>query len=187
MATISLGPPIQKAAEKFKLDFNLIYAVIVVESNRNPFAWRAEPHYRYLWDVREHRPFRLLTQDEIRGDAAPADFPFLREVNSRNTEWWGQQASWGLMQVMGAVARELGFVYEFPALCNPENGIHYGCKHLANLRDRFLEKHGWNGVVGAYNAGAPRYSEEGLLENQQYVDKVANELNNQGTDLLEIA
>lgn len=149
----------------------LVMAIVRVESGGNPYAWNPEPRYRYLWDVKKKAPFRALTPDEIAAEVPPKDFPTLG--GDRDQEWWGQQASWGLMQVMGAVARECGFNRPYlPELCDPALSLEYGCRHLSTLRDRFVTRYGWNGVIAAYNAGSPRLSADGKFENQGYVDKV---------------
>jgi hypothetical protein len=155
------------------LPLPLVLAVINTESDGDLHAWRAEPAYRYLWDNAKQRPFRALTQAETRSETPPADFTSPRAiVCSRTTEWWGQQASWGPMQVMGAVARELGFTAHFPEMCGAL-GVKLGCRYLANLARRFYNRHGWPGVVAAYNAGSVRFAQGGLFENQVYVDKIA--------------
>ncbi len=48
------------------------------------------------------------------------------------TEEIARSISWGLMQVMGQVAREHGFAEKFlSALCEPETGVTVGCKVFA--------------------------------------------------------
>lgn len=146
--------------------------MVMVESSVDPDAWNPEPAYRWVWDVVNNKPFRV-TSVEALDKAPPEDFPTRR--GDRDAEWWGQQASWGLMQVMGAVARERGFDprVHFPRLCSdPQLGLAYGCAHLAHMRDRWFKEHGWMGVVAAYNAGSVRYR-SGVLENADYVRKVA--------------
>lgn len=157
---------------QYELPFSLVRAIVKVESNDDIYAYRVEPAYRYLVNIHSHRPFRSLTREEGRSERAPSDFPYWPRISSRDTEWWGQQASWGPMQIMGAVAREYGFTESFPALCGPL-GVKYGCHHLHHLRLRFHVNHGWDGVAAAYNAGSPRYTLAGDFENQIYVDKVA--------------
>jgi hypothetical protein len=121
--------------------------------------------------VARNRPFRTLTQAEIASEAPPRDFPFL--AGDRDQEWWAQQASWGLMQVMGAVARECGFHGNYLSqLLDPEEGTEFGCRHLAILKGRYIQVYGWDGVIAAYNAGSPRIVHAGGFENQQYVDRV---------------
>ena len=173
---MNITPEIDKAirvyAEMTELPAMLVSAMVLTESGGDQWAWNPEPHYRYLVDATTGAPFRRLTADEIRSQVPPKDFPSMPGLaDDRDAEWWGQQASWGLMQVMGAVAREYGFKQHFPALCDVHTGLQYGCRHLGRLRDRFLERHGWEGVVAAYNAGSPRRDSLGWV-NQGYVDKV---------------
>lgn len=159
---------IYEIATQYKVDPHLVSAVILVESGGNVYAWRTEPVYRYLWDVVQNKPFRKLTDAEQNTEIAPADFR--AKVGSRNTEWIGQQASWGPMQVMGAVAREFGFTEHFPNLCG-EQGVHYGCRVLAKLQTRHLANGGYAAVLAAYNGGSPQIV-NGKYRNQDYVDKV---------------
>ena len=163
-------------APRFHLPRELVLPIIRVESGWNQWAYNPEPHYRYLVDARTGKPFRKLTSGEARAKKPPADFPSAPALaDDTDAEWWGQQASWGLMQVMGAVAREYGFRGWFAELCVPAVGIWYGCTYLGRMRDRFLDEHGWEGVVAAYNAGSPR-KRRGEWENQGYVDKVMRRL-----------
>ena len=162
---------IQRQARLCSLPVDLVRAIVWVESGGDVHAWNPEPPYRYFWDVRRKTPFRSLTELERASEVPPDDFPSLK--GDRDAEWWGQAASWGPMQVMGAVAREHGFSAHFPALCDALHGVQYGCVHLDRLRDRFLGKFGWQGVAAAYNAGSPRLDARGRYENQVYVDKIA--------------
>lgn len=167
----TLREQVRHDAERFDVPVQLVYAIARVESSNDPSAWRAEPPYRYLVDVVTRKPFRELTQAEIGSETAPADFPYIARLSSRDTEWWGQQASWGPMQIMGAVAREYGFDRHFPDLCG-QIGITFATMHLARLADRFLGKHGWDGVAAAYNAGSPRRTNSGQYVNVGYVERV---------------
>lgn len=157
-------------APKYFLPVELVTAIVQVESGCNRFAMRTEPAYPYLWDVGHGVPFR--TNSSIASQRIPPAQFNSPAGSSRMTEWLGQQTSWGLMQVMGAVAREYGFAGHFPGLCDPLQGLHYGCQHLARLRDRYYTDHGWRGVVAAYNAGSPRHALSGGYENQAYVTKI---------------
>ncbi|HYW03570.1 MAG TPA: transglycosylase SLT domain-containing protein [Gammaproteobacteria bacterium] len=160
------------AANEHELPPALVIAIVATESGWNPSAWRVEPPYRYLWDNRTGKPFRHLTHAEIASEEAPSDFHAIAG-QSRDTEWWGQQASWGLMQVMGAVARQYGFKGPFPVLCGADAGLAFGCIHLHTLAHHYKPKFGWAGVVAAYNAGSPRRDGNGHWVNQHYVDTVA--------------
>ena len=139
------------AAGKYKLDPYLIAAFCKVESNYNTWAMKYEDHYRWLVD----------SPDPV------------------SIEYHGQRTSWGLMQIMGAVARERGFKERyFSQICEASIGIDLGCRHLVWLRD----KKGYKGddMIAAYNAGSPRMIRmSGGQEqyktpyvNQHYVDKI---------------
>lgn len=108
---------------------DLILAVIYTESNGNPWAIRYEPAFydRYVRD--------LVARDRL----SPT------EARARST-------SWGLMQVMGQVARERGFKGEFLSeLLEPWTGIWWGAMHLAAK----VKKYGLEGGISAYNRGMP--------------------------------
>lgn len=164
-------------AAALSLPPDLVRAHIMVESGGDPYAFRIEVAYRYLWDNRLGRNFRELTEAEIASAVPPGDFTAPAALpESRNSEWWAQRASWGPMQVMGAVARSKGFTGNMPALCDSDGsaGIHYGCLLLVDLKNRYQATKGWRAVSAAYNAGSPRYQEDGkTFVNQVYVDKIA--------------
>jgi len=146
-------------ASEYYLPSELVLAIIKVESGNNCFAMRYEPTYQWLWDVEKRTPWH---------DREP--FPSYA-FSSSETERIGQKISWGPMQIMGALARELGYSDRFPKLCGP-TGLHYGCKYLARLATRFKEDDSWDPVVAAYNAGVPRRTPDNRFVNQDYVDSV---------------
>jgi soluble lytic murein transglycosylase-like protein len=169
---MSAGQYIPVIARKHQLPEQLVAAIVQVESGGDRFAMRHEPAYPWLWDVARRAP-RATTSLTASRRLPPDDFTAPPGV-SKLTEWMGQQTSWGYMQVMGAVARELGFAGRFfTELCDPMEGLNYGCLHLTRLRRAHFDRHGWPGVAAAYNAGAPRFDERGAFRNQSYVDKVA--------------
>lgn len=146
---------VKQAAFSHGLPVALVEAVVTVESGGNPYAWNPEPAYRWLVDVRTGKPFRELTAYEAKSMYPPRDFHAL--AGDADQEFWGQQASWGLMQVMGAVAREHGFKGAYlTELCDPATNLEYGCKTLAALWDRYFARGGWQWVVWSYNAGNPK-------------------------------
>lgn len=144
--TPDLRATIKLMAKDFDLPWELIEALATVESSLNPWALRYEPQYKYLY----------LLDD--RSQLSP-------------TERVGQMCSWGLMQVMGAVAREHGFRGYFPQLCDPVVGLRYGCLHVTKFRAKYGQ---WSDVIAAYNAGSPRRepTNQGAYVNQFYVNKV---------------
>ena len=103
----------RKAATVQSLDPSLVCAVIEQESAWNPWAMRYEPLFfsKYIAS--------LYTNNKISA-----------------TEAYARGFSWGLMQVMGQVARESGFDALFlSALCDPEQGLAIGCKVLRKKFD----------------------------------------------------
>lgn len=145
---------------------NLVEAIVLQESGGNAWAWNPEPRYHYLWNVRTQQPFRALTFAEQASEAPPADFVSL--AGDRDNEWWGQQASWGLLQVMGALGRELGFVGPYlTELCDPLTNLHFGCAQLAKLMT--WAKGDVRQAAAAYNAGKGNYTS---AAGQQYASYV---------------
>ena len=97
------------AAGAHGLDPALVCAVVEQESAWNTWAVRYEPGFlaRYVAP--------LYTAGKIGA-----------------TEAYTRAMSWGLMQVMGQVAREqqLPDVTPIPQLCDPATGLEYGCRVL---------------------------------------------------------
>lgn len=121
-----------------------VLAFCLVESTNNEGAYRPEPTYKWLVGDIGTMPVREL---------------------------WGQRMSWGLMQVMGATARELGFQGTFfTELCNPpELGLKYGMLYLRKLYKKYGD---WPDAIASYNAGHPEKNKAGQYMNQTYVDKI---------------
>lgn len=141
---------IEAAADRAGLDPLLVQAIVQVESGGNRYATRPEYAYPWLWDVKHGKPFRKLTSMEAASKRPPVDFHSL--AGAPIQEWWGQQQSWGLMQIMGAVAREHGYPHPYlSSLCDPAVNLEIGCYHFK----RYLDK--LQGDVGqalrAYNGG----------------------------------
>ena len=115
-------------APKHALDAALVCAVVEQESAWDAHAIRYEPGFRARY-------------------VAPLGLPPTEEV--------ARSISWGLMQVMGQVAREHGFSGKFlSALCDPAAGLDIGCTVLASKLSaagndvaRALEL--WNGGANA--------------------------------------
>jgi soluble lytic murein transglycosylase-like protein len=120
------------AATSARLEPALVQGLVEQESDYDAGAYNPEEKYRYLWNVRTRQPFRPVTDAEVRSLYPPADFPTL--AGDPDQEWWAQRASWGLCQVMGAVAREHGFVGSYlTQLVDPTVNLLIGCTHLAGL------------------------------------------------------
>jgi len=128
--------------DRAELPLACVKAVCFAESSFNEWAYRYEPRYKWL-----------VGADE----------------NLTPTERTGQMISWGLMQVMGGVAREHGYTGDLPKLCAPMVGLQYGMLHL---RKFFAKYQNWPDALASYNAGSPRKGTDGKYLNQTYVDKV---------------
>jgi len=138
---------INEIAESYNLDPALVYGVCKRESGLNKFAARYEPVYKYLYFPEKVKP----------------------ENCSLATEIVFQKMSIGIMQVMGAVFREYGYSgwlsTIFPDL---KTQLTYGCKHLSIK----IKKYGITNGIAAYNSGYPRYIDNGILQNQKYVNDI---------------
>ena len=121
----------------------VIFGIISQESAWDTWAMRYEPDFTARYVVA----------------AFPKSTPTFRVQNG---------SSWGLMQTMGLVARELGYKDNLLYLLRPEIGIEWGCRKLAALEKRYgvgrsrLEEFGTRGVLGqdvvsAYNQGNDRW------------------------------
>lgn len=142
MTPADLAQLIETHPDRGELPVACVLAVCQIESGYNPWAYRYEPGFRYLvGDV---------------GIMSP-------------TEKTQQMASWGLMQVMGAVAREAGLTGFCSKLCEPSIGLAYGMRHLRRFYTKYQS---WPDALASYNAGSPRKNQAGQYFNQGYVDKV---------------
>lgn len=120
---------IVKQNKASQISESLTLAVIWKESTGDQWAYNPEPRYRWLWDVRRQMPFRAATAQELSSMTPPKDWPCL--AGDPDQEWWAQMASWGLMQPMGAVARERSFRGNYlTQLVDPHLNIRIGTSHL---------------------------------------------------------
>lgn len=100
----------KETAANHGLDPALVCAVVEQESGWNPWAIRHEPAFFKVYIV------KLINEGKLTSD----------------TEEVARSFSWGLMQVMGEVAREHGYAGNMAALCDPATGLEVGCVHLAS-------------------------------------------------------
>lgn len=139
-------------ASRHRLDPDVVTAVCLVESSGRTAAYRHEPAF------------------------------FLRYMAGK-LEWEGENpdrvsASYGLMQVLYVVARELGYPRSEPpeGLFVPTCGLEYGCRAFA---DRMAWAKGdLKAALAAYNGGKSRDNAPGVevKRNQRYVDKCLSQL-----------
>lgn len=131
-----------KYAAKYGLDPVLVCAVCEQESAWNPWAYRYEPGFfaKYV---------------------SPLGLKDGTEAIMRST-------SWGLMQVMGQVAREHGYKATFlSSLCDPDTGVDVGCDVLksklalggGDVRAGLLR---WNG------GGSQSYPDQVMARMEKY-------------------
>ncbi len=140
---------IKAASLEHGLDWKLVGAIVQSESGGEPWAIRYESTFKYRHFFREHASNLGITVD---------------------TESMLQSTSFGLLQIMGCVARERGFEDYLPKLCMPEVGLKYGCLHIKKLYERYSKD---SDIIAAYNAGSviEKISGGGVLINELYVDK----------------
>ncbi len=137
----------REKAARHDLYPELVCAICEQESNWNPWAVRYEPAFfaRYVAPAYTSSPHPWT----------------ITEAQARAT-------SWGLMQVMGQVAREHGFKADFLSqLCDPGLGLEIGCLVMAaklvaaegNVSKALLL---WNGGAN------PQYPEQVLAKAGKY-------------------
>src|SRR5438876_10151492 len=136
----------RKAASAQSLDPSLVCAVVEQESGWNPWAIRYEP----LFFSKYVAP--LYTNNKIAA-----------------TEAYARGFSWGLMQVMGQVAREVGFDALFlSAMCDPEQGLVIGCKVLRKTLDA-MAGDTTRGLLAWNGGGNPAYAAQALARRTHYL------------------
>ena len=136
----------RKAAAAHSLDPALVCAVIEQESAWNPWAMRYEPAFfaKYVAN--------LYTNNKIAASEA-----------------YARGFSWGLMQVMGQVARELGCDATFlSALCDPEQGLAVGCKLLRKKLDA-MDNDVTRGLLAWNGGGNPAYPSQVQARRAHYL------------------
>ena len=88
-------------------------------------------------------------------------------------EQWQLATSWGLLQVMGQTAREMGFTGRYlPQLVDPSLSLYYGVKYLMHQKAR--GDHSWSQALAAYNGGLGGTPDNRTApyRNQFYVDEI---------------
>jgi len=115
--------------KKHGIDVALLCALIEHESSWDPWTIRFEPAFygRYIQPLVESGKIKTAT------------------------EAYARAFSWGLMQIMGEVARELGFTGNLASLCDPDVGVEYGCRKLNHCLAGNTNVHD---ALMSYNGGA---------------------------------
>ena len=133
--------------------WTLVAAIVQTESGGDPMAIRFEPDYKYVIKVNDFARANVITS---------------------TTELMLQKSSFGLCQIMGGLARELGHKGSLLELLIPEINLKLSVQHMKNLIVKYPTR---DDMIAAYNAGSPIKNLDGKYRNQQYVDKVASYLN----------
>lgn len=147
---------IREIARTLSVDPDLAQAIATIESNCDFLAVRFEPKWVTFLNVSQYS-----WESRI----------------SPMTEQVLQAMSWGPLQIMGTVCREMGFKGKLVELASQPNlSIHYGCLKIKSCLERY------NGslphAISAYNAGsAIRTIPDKGFSNQDYVNRVTAELN----------
>lgn len=127
---------IKQAAEACELDPILVQAIVVKESNGDPWASRFEPAY--------------FTNSVVLM-AAKRWSQKHNGIPTEKTEIAHRSMSYGLVQLMGQVARENGFASRFlTALYDPATNLEWGCRILAARAKR---AHSPEHLMFMWNAG----------------------------------
>ena len=147
MTTKALIELCRNTATKLNIDADLAVAICGQESSYCPSSVRYETNWSYLCQVEKFSKLLGITYE---------------------SEFQLQKFSWGPMQVMGSVARELGFKGHLTELVQPENGLFYGCEKLRILSVKYPDI---QDVISSYNGGSP-VKIDGNYRNRNYVEAV---------------
>lgn len=131
-----------------QVSIDVMDAIIHVESSWNPWVVRYERQFAYLLTPEAFAKSSRITLE---------------------TEAVLQRCSFGLCQVMGGTARDLGFTDILTRLLDPEVNIALGVKLFARLASDYEKV---DDQIAAYNAGSVKRADGGAYRNQDYVDKV---------------
>jgi soluble lytic murein transglycosylase-like protein len=142
---------VRSTAGSVGIDPNLAQAIAEHETACDPTKTRYEPDWAYL--------------------VTPDKFAKVLGISER-TETELQKFSWGALQVMGSVARELGYQAQLPLLSQPQMGILYGCRKIHALARAHSDI---QDLIAAYNAGVA-VKVDGKYRNENYVQSVIENL-----------
>jgi len=147
-----MTPEVSDAIDRYsyamQLSATLIRAISTVESSLDPWKVRYEPSWKYAFNTQKY-----------------ADELGITEQTERSL----QSHSWGLMQIMGSVAREHGYTGPLQRLSELDLGLFHGCFHIVKLHMRYNDP---TDIIAAYNAGSAIKGADGKYVNQNYVDRV---------------
>lgn len=159
---------IDDAAEAEKVPADILGAIVQTESSGNQFALRAETKHAWIIDQTTGKKNALALKSHYIYLFNPEECARSAGVTT-DTEIWSQVASWGLCQLMGAVARELGLRGPIVQLLQADTNLKYAALLLKRLAKRYDKS---EDIMAAYNAGSAIKGINGRYRNQDYVDKV---------------
>ncbi len=140
-AAAALETLARKAAAAAGLDAAIVCAICERESSWDPWTIRYEPDFRSRYVA----PLHLTPTIEV-----------------------ARSVSWGLMQLMGQTARELGYMEQLPKLCDPATGLYWGCRKFAECLERAGKNNNEKALLD-YNGGAnPAYPYDVLTRAAKY-------------------
>jgi hypothetical protein len=140
---------ISDQSKSLGIDKNLSLSIAYCESRFNPYVVSFESKWSYFYNVPQFSTSLVIT---------------------RASEQALQSMSWGPLQVMGSVCRELGYLDYLNKLgTDYSQSILYGLLKIKSLINKYSDIHD---VVSSYNQGSPIKRITGLYKNQEYVDNV---------------
>jgi len=139
---------IEAAAKEHGLSWKLLAAIANQESAGQPYAVRYEPKWKYFYNPGFYAKKNAVTVE---------------------TERTCQMMSWSYCQIMGAVARELGYEGPMPRLCDATLNFKFAALKLVSIMKKFPAM---DSAISAYNAGTPQKGSDGKFLNQHYVSNV---------------
>lgn len=146
----SIRELISSVAANHGVDDNYLYSLVMVESAGKPWVSRIEYHYPYLVTPKLYSQKLGITE---------------------STEVMNQRTSYGLVQIMGGVARELGWQSHLPKIFTPHINLNLGLTLIKKLMKKYDDD--MDKVSAAYNWGhASMDRTTGKFKNQSYVDKI---------------
>lgn len=139
---------IAQKAKEWNVPFHMLKSLVLVESGGKKNAMRYEPSYPWLYRVNDMAKELVCTVDTMKVI---------------------QSTSWGLCQILGSTAYELGFRGWGADLCKPDVNLTYACMYLRKHIKRYGKKNVYD-IIAAYNAGTARKIEKDKYVNQRYVN-----------------
>jgi len=136
---------INEACKKYSIDPMVIYALILTESNGDPYAYRYEPETIYYY-VKWHTKY--------------PKWPGIDDDSKKML----QKSSIGLCQVMGSTAIDMGFTDITTMMCIPKISIDIGVKYWYLQAERFKTTNPLK-TYFAYNTGSFYESTFSLTKN----------------------